>query len=246
VRNLRKRLGETQQQFAERMGMAISTVVRYELSRPPRGKVLLDLAKLAEESSCRREAKIFRYAFYREFEVYGDGTPPFPYLRLTPQNEREEELIQALLWAARHSPEMQKIEEQLKSSLIEKTEFETAMEDTATEWLILRDGSTAALPLEAVAERIGGTPERARLWLSVVDTFEMDRRGFRSLLQRIALGEAHIGLADKYLVSISTVQTLKRLYSDLVIINRAQHSEKREAESSRTGAGEKAEAEGQE
>lgn len=50
VRELRARLGDTQQAFAHRMGWAISTVVRYELSREPRGKALMALRDLASDN----------------------------------------------------------------------------------------------------------------------------------------------------------------------------------------------------
>ena len=49
VRRLRVDLGDTQQQFANRLGLAISTVVRYEISRPPHGKALAQLERLAME-----------------------------------------------------------------------------------------------------------------------------------------------------------------------------------------------------
>lgn len=45
--NLRKALGETQQQFAARLGTAITTVARYETSHPPSGAVLQKLALIA-------------------------------------------------------------------------------------------------------------------------------------------------------------------------------------------------------
>lgn len=40
VKDLRAALGDTQQAFAHRLGLAISTVVRYELTRSPRGAEL--------------------------------------------------------------------------------------------------------------------------------------------------------------------------------------------------------------
>jgi transcriptional regulator with XRE-family HTH domain len=62
VRRLRLALGDTQQQFAARTGLAISTVVRYELSRPPRGKQLAEFAVLAERNGLHDLARTFAYA----------------------------------------------------------------------------------------------------------------------------------------------------------------------------------------
>jgi len=62
VKRLRLALGDTQQQFATRTGLAISTVVRYELSRPPKGEVLEQLKALAEQNGLRDIATVFSYA----------------------------------------------------------------------------------------------------------------------------------------------------------------------------------------
>jgi transcriptional regulator with XRE-family HTH domain len=50
VIELRRRLGETQQDFANRLGIALPTVARYETSSPPRGAVLDRIAQLAREN----------------------------------------------------------------------------------------------------------------------------------------------------------------------------------------------------
>jgi transcriptional regulator with XRE-family HTH domain len=47
VRQLRESLGLTQQEFAHGLQKAISTVVRYESTRAPQGKSLVDLAEFA-------------------------------------------------------------------------------------------------------------------------------------------------------------------------------------------------------
>jgi hypothetical protein len=67
VRALRTRLGQTQQVFAERtLNIAMSTAVRYELSRPPRGRMLVKLLKLAESSGFPEQADVFRKALNRD------------------------------------------------------------------------------------------------------------------------------------------------------------------------------------
>ncbi|MEN6533142.1 MAG: helix-turn-helix transcriptional regulator [Bryobacteraceae bacterium] len=66
VRELRKEFGETQQEFATRLGLAISTVVRYELSREPSGEILLTLGRLAEEKNRRDLRDMFSRAYLHE------------------------------------------------------------------------------------------------------------------------------------------------------------------------------------
>jgi len=49
VRSLRKALGETQQQFANRCGLAIITIARYEAERSPELRELNKFYRLAIE-----------------------------------------------------------------------------------------------------------------------------------------------------------------------------------------------------
>ncbi len=69
VKQLRLALGDTQQQFAARTGLAISTVVRYELSRPPRGEALLPFRKLAQEHGLRQICLVFDHAIGQTAET---------------------------------------------------------------------------------------------------------------------------------------------------------------------------------
>ena len=49
---LREEMGKTQQQFAvEVLDTTVTTMGRYETTHPPRGEVLLTLARIAEESA---------------------------------------------------------------------------------------------------------------------------------------------------------------------------------------------------
>jgi transcriptional regulator with XRE-family HTH domain len=52
VRAVRKASGDTQQQFAQRLGLAISSVVRYEHGAIPELPILVKLALLADECAC--------------------------------------------------------------------------------------------------------------------------------------------------------------------------------------------------
>jgi transcriptional regulator with XRE-family HTH domain len=66
IKELRLRLGDTQQRFANRLNLAISTVVRYESTRPPKGKALAELYKIAADSGLDDVALMFRQAVEAE------------------------------------------------------------------------------------------------------------------------------------------------------------------------------------
>jgi transcriptional regulator with XRE-family HTH domain len=223
VRDLRNRLGDTQQQFANRLGMAISTIVRYELSRPPRGRVLADLENLAVNNGCSVEAAVFRNALYEEFPlVFPESTllAPFSYLRLTPRNDREEELVQALLWAARYpvgAMVLQSVEQYLKDFRIAKAQFESAINDAAEEYLCMNTYAEDGLSPQEIAKKSEVAPERVRLWLKVRKAFGTNLQSIRALLQGIGLGESDTGLAASFKVPIATVRALKKHCSDFGI-----------------------------
>src|SRR5262245_4068820 len=63
VIELRTALGETQQQFAVRLGVALTSVARWETTYPPRAERIEQLAVLAEENGHPDIAKRFRKAF---------------------------------------------------------------------------------------------------------------------------------------------------------------------------------------
>jgi transcriptional regulator with XRE-family HTH domain len=62
VSELRHELGETQQQFAGRLGVAVTTIARYETSHPPSGMVLDTLRLIAEANKRNDLARAFRVA----------------------------------------------------------------------------------------------------------------------------------------------------------------------------------------
>ena len=227
VRSLRKRLGDTQQQFAHRLGMAISTVVRYELSRPPRGKVLADLQRLAENNGFYREAAIFQKAFNEEFDIESADLPRSLALRLG--NKREEELFETLAWAFRYSENrtvLQNIEKQLEICRIEKAKFESAIEEACAVFLSVAHWAERDLPPETISERLSVSPELVRLWLTILAA-GMTLDTVENLLKGIGLGESDTRLAADLRVPVSTVRALQKFRSEMGIpvLNRAQHSE---------------------
>ena len=66
VRQLRKALGETQEQFAHRLRTAVRTIARYEGDRPPTGLVLAQLKQLADVNDLQDVANVFQDAILEE------------------------------------------------------------------------------------------------------------------------------------------------------------------------------------
>lgn len=59
IKELRQRLGESQQAFATRLGISIRALANYEKDRQPHGKVLAALARAAEQGGQKPLADIF-------------------------------------------------------------------------------------------------------------------------------------------------------------------------------------------
>lgn len=89
LKALRAALGETQQQFAHRVGMAITTIARYETSRPPRGSVLVTFANIAEENGLHEIATRFNNAIIREMGLVSSRA----YMHALPRIERIHTLL---------------------------------------------------------------------------------------------------------------------------------------------------------
>jgi transcriptional regulator with XRE-family HTH domain len=68
VKRLRLTIGDTQQQFAQRLHLSISTVVRYETTRAPRGMALAPLWSIAEQNGLRELEVFFKKAALNELE----------------------------------------------------------------------------------------------------------------------------------------------------------------------------------
>ena len=78
VAALRKAMKKTQTSFAvEVLGVAVSTVARYETSHAPSGEVLLRLASIAESQGLPRVRDVFRRRYIDEvFAKFGFRTEP--------------------------------------------------------------------------------------------------------------------------------------------------------------------------
>jgi transcriptional regulator with XRE-family HTH domain len=66
VKELRQRVGDTQQQFANRLGLAISSIVRYEAGKNPDTAILLKLWDTAEKADLPAIAEMFRRALLQD------------------------------------------------------------------------------------------------------------------------------------------------------------------------------------
>lgn len=60
IKALRQAVGDTQQQFAQRMGWAISSVVRYETSRTIQGVALVAAERLAHKENFNDFSELLR------------------------------------------------------------------------------------------------------------------------------------------------------------------------------------------
>jgi transcriptional regulator with XRE-family HTH domain len=59
IADLRALLGDSQQAFSNRLGLALNTIQRYEMGREPTGQVLLDMGHLAAKVGDRRLVRLF-------------------------------------------------------------------------------------------------------------------------------------------------------------------------------------------
>lgn len=99
VAALRHHIGETQQQFAARLGLAITSIARYETQRAPSGDVLGRLVDLADEVGRADLAGIFRQALTVEL---GSWQPSQVELDVTPRSDEEKLWTCALLGVLRN------------------------------------------------------------------------------------------------------------------------------------------------
>jgi transcriptional regulator with XRE-family HTH domain len=71
VTDLRTRMGQSQQEFANALGVALNTIARYETRQPPRGDMLARLTDIAKEHGFHDLVDQFQSAapLYRMFQL---------------------------------------------------------------------------------------------------------------------------------------------------------------------------------
>jgi transcriptional regulator with XRE-family HTH domain len=101
VAQLRSALGDTQQQFAARLGTAITTIARYETIRPPQGAALAQFINLARASGQPELADIFQGALSAQLGYDVVPLPPAETgLPSVPGEAREIEFLKMILRGA--------------------------------------------------------------------------------------------------------------------------------------------------
>lgn len=71
TRELRKHLGDSQQAFANRLGLSIRAVANYESDRTPTGRVLVAMSRLAYKSNRSGLFTVFVSALADELNIQG-------------------------------------------------------------------------------------------------------------------------------------------------------------------------------
>jgi transcriptional regulator with XRE-family HTH domain len=85
VRELRQHFGESQQAFANRLGLSIRAIANYEKDRRPTGMALVSLARAALVAGKRDLTNTFMTALMNELEM---GDIPFRWMALSRRGER--------------------------------------------------------------------------------------------------------------------------------------------------------------
>ena len=122
IRGLREEMGLTQPEFANRVGVAIRTIARWEKDQPPHGQALIKLAQLADSRGCKdiagsfvaalRSEKTSHYATSEpELQAWSEGLTIAFRFRLTEaarQRWRQigEQILEAVALAARSEEEV--------------------------------------------------------------------------------------------------------------------------------------------
>lgn len=152
VRKLRKALGDTQQSMAERLGIAIATMVRYESIRAPRGRALKQFEELALAHKFQAYADVFAHALALELggtpspmptgSSSGEWLAAFAVSNLSP----EETTLHSALQRAIRDPTYAKVIEKVRKTLAPiAAEIELKIEEQQ----ILNDQGHAAMKLIA-------------------------------------------------------------------------------------------------
>jgi transcriptional regulator with XRE-family HTH domain len=154
VKSLREALRQTQQEFAQTLGTAITTIARYETGRAPRGRSLATLASVADQNKLSELAELFRRALTREL---GSWNSAGFVLDLEARNDQERLYVSSLL-AVLRNPQYTAVLPKLNKALLEAAKtcieiFEShkrgqAVRRTARD--MSREGSTP----DAIAERL--------------------------------------------------------------------------------------------
>jgi transcriptional regulator with XRE-family HTH domain len=118
VRELRERLGLSQQEFAGRLKISIRAVAYYEKDRRPTGRSLVQLIRLAKVAKQHGAAAIFAGALREELGEEGAGFLS-DYLSTARTSVLDASVTMARLYSTRLSPEQRSIIEDVHGRLSE-------------------------------------------------------------------------------------------------------------------------------
>jgi transcriptional regulator with XRE-family HTH domain len=211
VRKLRQALGETQEVFAERLGTAKSSLVRYESTRSPHGTILARLAAIAEEHGQHECVRIFRRALADEV---GNQVQP----KIDFCNDEERDYVLALLATLRNPEEHQKelrdvkriLDKPRRRNLKELEEWRAAKGIDRAVYMLLAEGKT---PVQ-VADLLG-TP------IEVVFKYDNRRKFFQPAAELGLLNPdtaAELGLVNRQTPVIQLADFEKTLAASMTTL----------------------------
>jgi len=166
VRKLREALGQTQQQFAQTLNTAITTIARYETGRSPQGWFLARLAEVAAQNNMTELATVFRGALVKELGSW-DSTGYT--LALEPKDDVERLYVSAVLAVLRNKqyvdlvPKLNRVLRDVAKISIEKLEWHQKSRETER---LVKDMAAAGRTPDDIASRVGLPAEEVRKFLS--------------------------------------------------------------------------------
>jgi transcriptional regulator with XRE-family HTH domain len=168
VKELREALGQTQQQFAQTLSTAITTIARYETGRAPKGWFLARLAEVAGQNNLTDLATFFRGALVKELGSW-DSTGYT--LALEPKDDVERLYVSAVLSVLRNKqytsmlPQLNKVLGDVAKMSIEKLEWHKRNREAQQ---IAREMASTGNNPDEIASRVGLPVEEVRRFLSWV------------------------------------------------------------------------------
>ena len=185
VRELREGLGKTQTEFGALIGKGLATVQRYETLVAPKGKVLVQLEKLARESGFKECADAFRGALIAELGMDREAPDerPLPFVRTGgaivagPETPEEENKLAAFCQLMREAKwpgprgeqarkEMKAVDRAIQRLLRELTNLGRAKPEEARAAAIIRLYLEGVQP-KAIVEKLNGSIEDVEAVLSL-------------------------------------------------------------------------------
>jgi transcriptional regulator with XRE-family HTH domain len=169
VKALREALGQTQQQFANTLNTAITTIARYETGRPPQGQFLARLAEVASQNNQLKLADVFRGALTRELGSWDSAG--YTLGGIEPRNDQERLYVAAVLSVLRNEeyirviPRLNKALRDAATMSIQIFEW-TKRKDAAQ--LTAKEMADAGSTPDDIAARLGAPVEEVRKYLSWV------------------------------------------------------------------------------